>query len=387
MNSLSVQQPIVDSPSSETLLKGRDITIDYLRAFVIVLVVYLHAAMAYASFSTYDNSNWVKSTAPVVDTVRWPILDWLNLYFDTFFMPLLFLISGLFVIPSLKRKGSKEFFIARLQRLGIPFVFGVLIIAPLAFLPSFLMAVPRPPTPYLFTFFTTDGWPVGPSWFLWVLLLLNGLVALVYQYAPEVFTKLRKQPTALVIFLVTIVSLLPLVMFLSHFHWISVGPFDGQPARFGLYLAYFLLGMALGTGRRWREIDWPKYWAVWLIIGIFSFYVYMIVLGEIFLFPRPVYQLMLGVTFSASCTGGSLAFLGAFRRFVHRSNLIFDSLSDNAYGIYLIHYAVVLWIQYVLLSMPWPAPVKFGVVFIGGTVLSWGITILARRIPAVWRVL
>jgi glucan biosynthesis protein C len=367
--------------------KGRDIAIDYLRAFVIVLVVFLHAALAYTSFSTYNETRWIDSSAPVVDASRWPFLDWFVLYFDTFFMALLFLVSGLFTISSLERKGSKGFFIARLQRLGIPFVFAALFIAPLAFWPSFLMADPRPQAPYLATFFTSDGWPVGPPWFLWVLLVFNGVVALVHRFAPNVQAKLHRQPTTLVIFLVTIAAFLPLSFVGSHYWWISLGPFDAQPIRLGLYFAYFLLGAALGTGQQWQRPGWPKHWVAWLILGIFSFFVYMGVLGDTLQLPGLISQMTLGVTFATSCAGTSLGFLGAFRRFVHRPHPIFDSLSANAYGIYLFHYAFVLWIQFALLTASWPAWIKFSIAFIGSLALSWVTTKLVRQIPAVRRVL
>jgi surface polysaccharide O-acyltransferase-like enzyme len=302
-------------------------------------------------------------------------------------MALLFLVSGLFVIAGLERKGSRDFFIARLRRLGIPFAIGVLFIAPLAFLPSFLMADPRPQAPYLATFFTSDRWPVGPPWFLWVLLMFNGVVVLIHRFAPNVLAKLHRQPPAFVILLVTIISFLPLSLVGSHYWWVTLGPFDVQPIRLGLYFAYFLLGVALGTGQQGGKVGWPKYWGAWFILGGFSFFVYWAVLQETFHLPVLVSQVMLGVTFAASCTGASLGLLGAFRRFVRRPYPIFDNLSANAYGIYLVHYAVVLWIQFALLSVSWPAWVKFSVVFVGGLALSWGVSALVRRVPAVRRVL
>ena len=143
MSNLSVQEPSIE---------GRDITIYYLRTFLIILVVLLHAALAYTLFSTYDETRWTDSSAPIVDASRWPFLDWFVLYLDTFFMPLLFLISGLFVFSSLKRKKACPFLRSRLRRLGIPFVFSVLFIAPLAFHPSYLMADPVPQAPYLTTY-------------------------------------------------------------------------------------------------------------------------------------------------------------------------------------------------------------------------------------------
>jgi glucans biosynthesis protein C len=387
MNNQPIQKPSTDSPSNETQRKERDVAIDYLRSFLIVLVVSLHAALAYTSFSTYDETRWVDSSAPVVDASRWPFLDGFVLYYDTFFMALLFLVSGLFVVSSLERKGGRGFFVSRLRRLGIPFVFAALLIAPLAFLPSYLMADPRPQAPYLATFFTSDGWPVGPPWFLWVLLLFNGVVVLVHRFAPNVLAKLHRQPTAFVIFLVTIISFLPLSLVGSHYWWVTLGPFDLQPIRLGLYFAYFLLGVALGMGQRWQRPGWPKYWGAWFMVGLFSFFVYWAVLEEIFQLPGLVSQVVLGITFAASCTGASLGLLGAFRRFARRPHPIFDNLSANAYGIYLVHYAVVLWIQFALLSVSWPAWIKFSVVFVGGLALSWGVSELVRRIPAVRRVL
>jgi peptidoglycan/LPS O-acetylase OafA/YrhL len=387
MSTPPFQKPSTGSLSDKTQIEGRDIAIDYLRAFLVVLVVFLHAALAYASFSTYDETRWIDSSAPVVDASRWPFLDGFVLYYDTFFMALLFLISGLFTMSSLERKGSGGFFIARLQRLGIPFVFAALFIAPLAFLPSYLMAVPRPQAPYLVTFFTSDGWPVGPPWFLWVLLVLNGIVALTYRVAPTALAKLRQQPTALVIFLVTIVSFLPLSLIGSHYWWVSMGPFDAQPIRLVLYLAYFLLGVAVGTGQQWQKVGWPRHWGYWFILGILSFFVYMVFMGGTILLPVLVSQVILGVTFAASCGGTSLGFLGACRKLVRRPNPIFDSLSANAYSIYIVHYAFVLWIQFALLSVSWPAWIKFCVTFIGGLGASWGTSKLVRQIPVVRRVL
>jgi peptidoglycan/LPS O-acetylase OafA/YrhL len=384
---MAIQRPSLPSTPDSARPQGRDVAIDYLRACVIVLVVSLHAALAYTSFSTYDPSHWVASSAPVVDAVRWPFLDPFVMFYDAFAMPLLFLVSGLFTVSSLQRKGSRRFFLARLRRLGIPFAFGALLVAPLAFSPSYLMADPRPQDPYVATFFTSDGWPVGPPWFLWVLLVFDAVVVLLHRFAPNALTRLHVQPTALGVLLVTLGAFVPLALVGSHYWWISVGPFDAQPIRLVLYLAYFFLGVALGTGQRWREIGWPKRWGAWLALGIVAFCAYMVVFGGTLPLPGIAFQVMLGVTFAVACTGASLGFLGAFRRFVRKPHPLLDSLSANSYGIYLVHYAAVLWIQFALLSAPWPAWAKFGVAFVGGLALSWGASASVRKIPAVGRLM
>jgi glucan biosynthesis protein C len=387
VSNLPVQKPTTGSSSDKTQLKERDIAIDYLRSFVIVLVVFLHAALAYTSFSTYNPARYFDSSAPIVDASRWPFLDLFVLFFDTFMMSLLFLVSGLFTISSLERKGSRSFFIARLQRLGIPFVVAALFLAPLSFLPSYLLGIPGSQTPYLARFYTSDGWPIGAPWFLWVLLAFNGILALVHWIAPAWLAKLRQQPTGLVILLVTIVSFLPLNLFIPTYYWASLGPFDVEPARIGLYFAYFLLGVALGTGQEWRKIGWLKRWWAWLVLGILSFFAYILLDSDAIQLPKLVSRAMLSVAFAASCAGASLGLLGAFRALVHRPRPIFDSLSANSYGIYLIHYALVHWIQFALLPATWPAWIKFSVTFIGALALSWGTSKLVRQIPAVRRVL
>jgi surface polysaccharide O-acyltransferase-like enzyme len=65
---------------------------------------------------------------------------------------------------------------------------------------------------------------------------------------------------------------------------------------------------------------------------------------------------------------------------------VLDSLPDNAYGIYLIHYAFVSWLQYALLKTALPAIAKGAVVFLGTLALSWSFTAALRRIPGVARI-
>ncbi|MEW5869907.1 MAG: acyltransferase family protein [Chloroflexota bacterium] len=375
-------------PTPNPQNKDRDLAIDYLRAFVIVLVILLHAALAYTSFSTFNATHYYESSAPVVDASRWPTLDLIVLYLDTFMMSLLFLVSGLFALPSLESKGSRGFFVGRLQRLGIPFIVGAALIAPLAFWPSYLLSTPDSPTPYLARFFTADGWPVGPPWFLWVLLVFNGLIALANWKAPGLLAKLQRRPSVPVILLATIMAFLPVNLFIPAYYWVSLGPFDLQPARLLLYFTYFILGMGLGAGGKWRETDWPRYWGAWFVLGLLSFVVYALFLGVApILMPQMAYQAILAVTFSVSCAGACLGMLGAFRKFVRRRLPLFNDLSANAYAIYLIHYLFVLWLQFALVPLPWPAWVKFFIAFSGGLALSWLTSKLLRGFAAVRRVL
>jgi len=79
--------------------------------------------------------------------------------------------------------------------------------------------------------------------------------------------------------------------------------------------------------------------------------------------------------------------LALFVRFVKKSRRIFNSLRDNAYGIYLFHYAFVSWLQYALLKSQISGFAKLTIVLSFAVALSWLTTAALRRIPACARII
>ena len=110
----------------------------------------------------------------MVDVQRWIGFDAIVYFNDIFFMSLMFLISGLFVISSIKRKGTRLFINDRIRRLFVPFIFGVTLIALLAYYPSYIYShEDQNIFKYIADFLTIEFWPPGPAWFLWVLFVFN----------------------------------------------------------------------------------------------------------------------------------------------------------------------------------------------------------------------
>jgi surface polysaccharide O-acyltransferase-like enzyme len=62
-------------------------------------------------------------------------------------------------------------------------------------------------------------------------------------------------------------------------------------------------------------------------------------------------------------------------------------MRPQAYGIYLLHYIFIIWLQYVMYGLALPAGVKAAIVFIGTLAGSWALTVLVRRIPLVARMI
>lgn len=367
---------------------GRDLAIDYLRSFVIVLVVFMHAFLAYTPLIPFDPTSYVNSAAPVVDPNRWAIFDFTFHFLDMFLMPLMFLISGLFTLPSLDRKGSGRFLAKRYKRLGLPYLVASVALMPFAHWPSRLLSSAPPDPPHWIAFFTVGGWPAGPLWFLWVLLVFNSIFALMYRYTPSIVEKIRYQPTVFMVFLLTILTYLPMGLIFPHWLWAHVGgPFYVQTNRIVLYFIYFVLGAALGAGQGLESTRWPSRWGWWALVGVVSFLVYSVSDPAARIGGLTLAAILNSVAFSTGCAGTSLASLGAFRQLVYRNCAFMDSLAANAYGIYIVHYCFITWLQFALISVSWPAWMKCAIVFTLGLGMSWGASAILRRIPGIRRVL
>src|ERR1700712_3463350 len=133
---------------------ARNAALDRARTFITVLVLVHHAVMPYTYYGHTDKQSFVG-------------LDGVVLFTDSFFMAAMFLLSGLFVWPSLQRKGAGWFLRDRWQRLGRRFWFCAVVLMPLAYSAVDL----RVSGEHSFLEFwwktvTVGPWPSGPVWFV-----------------------------------------------------------------------------------------------------------------------------------------------------------------------------------------------------------------------------
>lgn len=388
-------------PAPTTVPHGeRRVEFDYLRTFVIVLVVWHHAVLAYAAYSVLNPENPIETFSPVVDVQRWVGFDILTGLNDTYFMFLLYFISGLFVWRSLTRKGTGGFVRDRLKRLGIPFAVAVTLLIPLAYYPAQLTVERNYGGDTSYAEFwlgmVRNGFgTAGPLWFIWVLLVFDCLVALVYQLASPSSDWLQRRAIPLferplrffgVLLVIALVAYLPLALTFAPFRWIGFGPFVAQANRILLYLVYFLAGVAVGAYGLDRSMlrsagPLAKRWWAWMAAGVLSFVVLLVLLGAA---TSPA---SLSIVFVVTCAALVFGVMAFFLRFATRRIGMLDSLVASAYGIYLVHYVLVTWLQYALLGVELPAIAKGNLVFVVALLLSWGTIVLIRRIPAVARIL
>jgi surface polysaccharide O-acyltransferase-like enzyme len=189
------------------------------------------------------------------------------------------------------------------------------------------------------------------------------------------------------------IAYVPMALIFTPVAWTGFGPWVFQTSRILHYLLYFLIGAGVGAWGLDRGLLAPdgrlaRRWFLWVIAALVLFRAAtaVTIAGTASHAQSQAWAIAMDSGFVLSCAASSFAFLAVFIRFASSRSRIFDSISANSYAIYLVHYAVVSWMQYALLSAALPAAAKWAVVFLVALALSWGAASAIRRIPALARV-
>lgn len=379
---------------------NRSLWVDYLRSALTVLVVAHHSALAYTTFAKFDKEAYINSTHAIVDHNRWIGLDIFENFNDVFFMSLMFLIGGLFLSKSIIRKGPYNFIKDRLYRLFIPFLFVGTLFMLIAYFPSYYIAHESTDiNAYVTDFFVTEKWPVGPPWFIWVLFLFNLLFAFFYSFFFQLkekqgkqFSSIKNKPFSffVILFSITWILYVPMAYSIGAGTWTGVGPFDFQLSRILLYFGYFILGILIGNTNFNSDLfsvesAIVKKWRLWLLLSL-SVYFVLTIIGD------PLTEMVKEnkikefnawmiyyAIYAASCSISCIAFITTFKKLINSPKRWWNSLSDNAYLIYLIHFIFVTWCQFFLLSYNIPAFFKFLITFVFALSVSWLTSISLRK--------
>lgn len=406
----------IESPDAVTAVEpaslprvSDQVSVGHLRAFITVLVLAHHAVLAYHPFAPQAPASLVAEPRwwqafPITDSQRWGGFGLLVGFNDVFFMSLMFFLSGLFVWASLERQGSGAFLRQRALRLGLPFVVAAAVLAPLAYYPAYLQTGASGFAGFWQQWSALGNWPAGPAWFIWVLLAFDAAAAGLYLLWPRwghvlgrVTSGARRRPALFfgLLAAVSAAAYLPMALAFNPFAWASFGPFFFQTSRLLHYAVYFLAGAAVGAYGLQQGLLAPdgrlaRRWPLWLTASLVAFSGIVVIMilvsaaGQAV--PRSL-EITGDLVFALSCAASSFAALAFFVRFARKGHPILDSLRRNAYGMYLLHYAFVSWLQYFFLKAPLSGLTKGSLVFLGTVLLSWAATAALRRLPAVARVI
>ena len=397
------------TPRSGPLMRRASTALDNLRAFVILLVLSFHSVLAYLDFLPaspfpFDTPPYLWRAFPIVDHERWIGFDLFCAWQDVFLMSLFFFLSGLFVWKSLDRKGTATFLHDRVLRLGLPFAVVVSVLMPLANYPTYLQTAADPSfVAFWRHWLALPFWPCGPMWFLWLLLTADFAAAGLHRYAPrwgEVLIRWSSSAGAhpmqyfAGLLTASAIAYVPLAVAFTPAAWFAFGPLGFQFSRPLHYAVYFFAGVGIGAcgierGLFARDGALVRRWAAWAVAAPVSLLGWMALTALTMGAPGSTslgLRILDDLSFVLACLSSCFAVLGLVLRFAGRSAIL-DGLKRDAYGMYLVHYVFVVWLQFALLGVGLAAFAKGSLVFGGTLLLSWGTIAVIRQIPAAAQVI
>jgi len=388
MKSIAHAAPAVDIQAAPKLHK-RNVALDRARTFLTLVVLLHHAVIPYTYFGHTDRTSWIGFDCVVLAT-------------DSFFMAMFFFLSGLFVWPGLGNKPWLIFLRDRLLRLGLPFVVCAVSVIPLAYYAIALRQTPGLSfSEFWWRTMTVGPWPSGPIWFVYVLMAFDLTASILYRVSSRLLDPINRlsikgfqRPSKFWLFLVIVsaAAYLPMLILYGQNYWFEFGPFSVQASRVLLYASYFFIGAGIGAANleggllsahgRLTERRW--FWTGITLIPYCMMWVMIYIKREIIGNPDPLpgwYLAIYGsfyVLFSASILFAILAY---FLQSRDGGPTLLDRMQGDAYGMFLVHYPIVLWLQYWLFDMELPAFAKAAIAFFATVALSWAVTAVLRKIP------
>src|SRR4051794_4616367 len=376
--------------------KLRNFSLDRARTFLTLVVLLHHAIIPYTYFGHTDPKSFLG-------------FDMIVLATDSFFMAMFFFLSGLFIWSGIARKGPLNYLSDRLVRLGLPFVICAFTVIPLAYYAHSLRNHPEIGfSEFWWKTITVGPWPSGPIWFLWVLFGFDVVACLLYTLSPNLLDPInrlslhgRRRPAVFfaVMLAATAAFYIPGRIHFGAGSWFEFGPFSVQHGRVMLYATYFFFGAGIGVANmdrgllaadgRMAKVSWD--WMVLALVPYCLLWVLIFIKREILGNPSPLpdwYEAIYAVCFTVFSVAIMFLILAFFQRFRQSGSAkLLDPMRGDAYGMFLVHYPIALWLQYWLFDYDLPAIVKATIGFVLTVAFSWALTRALRQIPGAKRVL
>ncbi|WP_320005811.1 acyltransferase family protein [Maridesulfovibrio sp.] len=357
--------------------------LDNLRAVIILMVVVLHVSLCYMKFAP----QWWY----VIDPSQSMFFTYVVMLVDVPIMPAMFFLAGYFALPSLQKHGMPRFWSGKFKRIVIPWVLGVLFLAP----PSmYMILLSRGKASGYMDFWAGPFWGSMFSqsvfWFLGQLVLFYLVLSCCYRFFPSLQSppRISRNPSPLLPLLfisVATVSFLGMNQFFRVDTWISdYYLLVFQPLRVFVYLLYFWLGV-LAWKRNWftRQGYTPRI-LPWLIVTVVSAVFYLTFKGMMFTrgSELPI-QLGNALGFNVLAYSVLMTSTALFKAFVNSSNGFWKSFSASSYGIYLFHSLAVYYGAYYLLGLDASPFIKAPLLLLGSTLSCWVLTVALKKIKGV----
>lgn len=365
----------VDKAAPAASGRPRENAVDLLRAGAILLVVTLHSALAYIHqeipalvWAVHDPAG----TTRAFDLFCWWSMSVSNAMF--------FLISGYLAAGIWASRGLLGFWANRGRRIVLPFLVGMVLIAPLSLYAWYYgwlamgRATPREIAKWRFSYpgFQENLYGPGHLWFLYYLIMMlcvftcGHLIGGPWRWVERTMGRLGARGLGL-----PVLGAISTVFLGAHLYFYGIdaaldrhNSFVPDFLRVGHYFMFFLVGVGLRGIPGSLAGLWPR--SAWLLAcSVPVFAARALLLSQDWVQPLPfagrAVMTVLGGFFSWLTV---LGLLGTATRFVRAPMRSVRYLADGSFWIYLIHMPLVGVLQADLLGVPIHPGVKFALVWV-----------------------
>ncbi|WP_199915065.1 acyltransferase family protein [Aquimarina sp. Aq107] len=353
--------------------------LDWLRVIVFGLLIFYHVGMFFVPWGWHIKNNEIS------EGMRWPML-----FLNQWRLPILFVISGMGTYYALSKRSLSKFNLERCLRLGIPLIFGMLVIVPPQI--YFERLVTNQFTGSYFSYLATEAfigvYPEGNiSWHhLWFLpyllifsIILSPLFIRIKRNPSRFINWIRQQiqkPYGLYLFIIPLYLIESLI---EPFFDITHALIDDW-FNFINSMTLFLFGFILiAIGKEfWQSIENIKSKA--LVIGIIAFSI------QLFIWIQGKDSFLIHFTEAlvkvTNLWSWILVLFGYAAKYLNRKSGILSYCNRAVYPFYILHQTITIIIGYYLMNLEWNILPKFIVMVVGTFLGSWVIYhFLILKIP------
>ncbi|MDC8004295.1 acyltransferase family protein [Aureisphaera galaxeae] len=355
--------------------------LDWLRVLVFGLLILYHVGMFFVPWDWHIKNNII------YDWLRWPMI-----FLNQWRLPILFVISGMGTYFALSKRNLGQFNLERYLRLGVPLLFGMLIIVP----PQvyFERLTTGEFVGSYWEYYTTASFAGGPYpegnitwhhlWFLPYLFLFSLVLSPLFIYLKrnktrfvEWIKKVISKPFGFYIF---IIPLFLVEVFVEPF-FPTTHALIGDWFTISFYIILFFYGFVLiATGNVfWESLERIKKKA--LILGIISFT--LLILRWLFIeaddWPQHLGE---GALKIINLWSWILVLFGYAAQYLNKPSRQLSYANRAVYPFYILHQTITIALGFYLMNLEWNFFIKAGLMTLGTFLISWMIyDLIILRIP------
>jgi hypothetical protein len=363
---------------------------DTLRSFTIFLVIIYHVTLIYIEFTPVRK--YFILLDPVPEAYKGLFMGISSLTNGPLLNSIMFFIAGFFAFGAYQRKGGLSFFKDKIKKLGIPYLGGLIILAPIT-----LYIANRSwgkdddfSRFWLKEFFLPRTINPQHLWFIGVLLIFFiisiPIFALLQNRKQETRHNRCTQSIITVFFLfVTFFFYFELNFMYKTYTFISIYIIKFPPALLPFYAAYFTLGV-YASFQKWFSGGRKEYIYPWAITYALSSILYLGILIIIPMAMETNHPLM-AFAYTVSIFSGLMLMIAVFKRYANKETKFISWFAKNSYGAYLFHYLIVFVVVYLMRAISLPVMVKYIAQCVFCPCLAWGLAGLLKGYTPLGRIL